>query len=88
MIDTIDAEDAWWPPTFKPEGFSRTRFAWWMTAEESQSTRFSTSRSTANSVVVRGPVTGLVIMRTPFTDISDAQNSSTTVAQLKNVASA
>jgi hypothetical protein len=24
---TIDALDAWWPPTFTPERFSRTRFA-------------------------------------------------------------
>jgi hypothetical protein len=27
MIDTIDADDAWWPPTFIPPGLGRTRFA-------------------------------------------------------------
>jgi len=26
-IDTIDAHEAWWPPTFSPDGFGRTRFA-------------------------------------------------------------
>jgi len=27
MIVTSDADDAWWPPTFTPEGLGRTRFA-------------------------------------------------------------
>ncbi|WP_372348463.1 hypothetical protein [Streptomyces sp. KL116D] len=22
MIDTIDAHDAWWPPTFSPDGYA------------------------------------------------------------------
>jgi len=34
---TIDALEVWWPPTFRPAGFGRTRFAW--------STRRSTSRA-------------------------------------------
>ena len=28
MIDTIDALEAWWPPTFRPDGLGRTRLAW------------------------------------------------------------
>ena len=28
MIDTIEAQEAWWPPTFNPVGLGRTRFAW------------------------------------------------------------
>jgi len=27
MIETIDADEAWWPPTFIPAGLGRTRFA-------------------------------------------------------------
>ena len=27
MIDTIDADDAWWPPTFTPDDVRRTRLA-------------------------------------------------------------
>jgi len=27
MIETIDDDDAWWPPTFMPSGLGRTRFA-------------------------------------------------------------
>jgi hypothetical protein len=29
---TIDALEVWWPPTFRPAGFGRTRFAWSTTA--------------------------------------------------------
>ena len=32
MMLTIDADDAWWPPTFTPEGVSRTLLAWWIDA--------------------------------------------------------
>lgn len=70
MIDTIDAEDAWCPPTLRPDGFGRTRFAWWIIAVDSQSTRFSISRSTPYScavspVVRRGLVAGPVIVVKP-----------------------
>ena len=38
MIDTIDADEAWWPPTFIPGGLGRTRLAWWMIAVDTHST--------------------------------------------------
>ncbi len=39
MIATIDADDAWWPPTFTPEAVARTLLAWWTMLVASQSTR-------------------------------------------------
>src|SRR4051794_23200433 len=45
MIDTIEADDAWCPPTLSPAGFGRTRLAWSMIAADSHRTPFSTSRS-------------------------------------------
>jgi hypothetical protein len=48
MIDTIDAQDAWWPPTLSPDGFGRTRFASWMIAVDSHSTRRSISRNASS----------------------------------------
>ena len=48
MIETIEAEDAWWPPTLTPEGLGRTRFARWTMAVDNQSTRSWTSRSTSS----------------------------------------
>ncbi len=45
MIETIDAEDAWCPPTFIPPGLGRTRFAWSMIAVDSHSTWRSISLS-------------------------------------------
>ena len=47
MIDTIEADDAWWPPTFTPDGVARTRFAWWTMLVASQSTLDSTAASVA-----------------------------------------
>ena len=32
ISDTIDALDAWWPPTLTPERFGRTWLAWWTIA--------------------------------------------------------
>ncbi len=52
ISDTIDALDAWWPPTFTPERFGRTRLAWWTIEVASQRTRRSTSASTARSSFV------------------------------------
>src|SRR5918995_5671483 len=46
---TIDALEAWCPPTFTPERFTRTRLAWWTIEVASQSTRRWTSSSTARS---------------------------------------
>ena len=51
MIETIDAEDAWCPPTFIPPGLGRTRFAWWMIAVDSQSTWRSISPSAPSLLV-------------------------------------
>ncbi|WP_216858424.1 hypothetical protein [Actinomadura verrucosospora] len=64
MIDTIDADDAWCPPTFSPDGLGRTRLAWWIIALASQRTRSSTSPSTAYppSAGIR-PASGLLISR-------------------------
>jgi Lrp/AsnC family leucine-responsive transcriptional regulator len=39
MIDTIDADDAWCPPTFTPDDVFRTRLAWWMIDVASHSAR-------------------------------------------------
>ena len=55
MIVTIEALDAWCPPTFSPAGLGRTRLAWSTIAVDSHSTRCSTSRSAA-SVSVRTSV--------------------------------
>ena len=52
---TIDALDAWWPPTFSPVGLGRTRLAWWMIAVASHSTRCSTVFSTTSSSAREGP---------------------------------
>ena len=49
MMSTIDAEDAWWPPTFTPLVFGRVRLAASTIAADSQSTRLATSRSTSGS---------------------------------------
>ena len=51
MIDTIDADEAWCPPTLSPPGFGRTRLAWSMIAVASHSTRSSTARSAASRSV-------------------------------------
>ncbi|MCH7907453.1 MAG: hypothetical protein IIB26_08480 [Chloroflexi bacterium] len=34
-----EADEAWWPPTFEPSALSRTLFAQWMIAVDSQRTR-------------------------------------------------
>ena len=49
MSDTIEALDAWWPPTFTPERFGRTWLAWWTIAVASHSTRRCTPSRTASS---------------------------------------
>ena len=53
MIETIDADEAWCPPTFIPPGLGRTRFAWSMIAVDSHSTWRSISPS-----VSRAPACG------------------------------
>src|SRR4051794_12113185 len=53
MSDTIEALDAWWPPTFTPLRFSRTRFAWWTMLVASHSTRRWTRSSVSRSTSVR-----------------------------------
>lgn len=62
MIDTMDADEAWCPPTLSPEGFARTRFAWWVIADDSQSTLLSTSRRTPKSSWVSGGVVAGLLM--------------------------
>ena len=41
MIETIEAEDAWWPPTFTPSAFGRRWLAWWIIQLESHNSRCS-----------------------------------------------
>src|SRR4051812_44351270 len=62
---TIDALDAWWPPTFTPERFSRTRLAWWTIAVASQSTRRWTASSVSRSGAARG-CDGAVVVGIPL----------------------
>src|SRR3954451_23359040 len=50
ISDTIDALEAWWPPTLIPLGFGRTRLAWWTMAVASHSTRRWTASRTSRSV--------------------------------------
>ena len=50
MIETMDALEAWWPPTLSPLGLGRTRLAWSTVAVASHSTRCSTSRRTSSAV--------------------------------------
>src|SRR5581483_6997404 len=47
MMLTIDADDAWWPPTFTPEALGRTLLAWWTWLAASHSTRRWTRSSTS-----------------------------------------
>src|SRR6476661_287434 len=63
MTLTIDADDAWWPPTFTPEGVVRTRFAWCTIDVASHSTRrCSASRtSSEGSVAVSGGAASVLI---------------------------
>src|SRR4051794_7629809 len=49
MIDVIEAEDAWCPPTLTPDGVTRTLFAQWTMLVASQRIRVSIERSTSRS---------------------------------------
>src|SRR4051794_12683318 len=53
ISDTIEALEAWWPPTFTPLRFSRTRLAWWTMLVASHSTRRWTRSSVCRSTSVR-----------------------------------
>src|SRR5918999_5698300 len=64
---TIDALDAWCPPTFTPERFSRTRLAWWTIAAESHSTRRSMDLSVSRSGAAGGG-DGRVVVFEPLMD--------------------
>src|SRR6185312_15031131 len=65
MIVTIDALDAWCPPTFRPDGLGRTRFAWWIIAVDSHSTRRSTSLRTAIGAGGAGRSGAVLVMCSP-----------------------
>ena len=49
MMSTIDALDAWWPPTLTPVSLGRPRLAASTIAADSHSTRRAISRSTPSS---------------------------------------
>jgi hypothetical protein len=67
MIETIDAHEAWCPPTFSPLGLGRMRLAWWIIAVEVHSTCAAISSSASpleaafrkfsgeRAVVIRSP---------------------------------
>jgi hypothetical protein len=38
MMVASEAEEAWWPPTFRPSAFGRMWLAWWMVQDDSHST--------------------------------------------------
>ena len=46
MMSTIEALEAWWPPTLTPEWLARPALAASTIAAESHSTRLAISRST------------------------------------------
>jgi hypothetical protein len=54
MTDTIDALEAWWPPTLMPSWLGRSWLALSMMRVASHSTRCSISRSVAMSTEVSG----------------------------------
>jgi hypothetical protein len=58
MIDTIEAQDAWWPPTFSPLGLGRIRLAWWIIAVESHNTRAAMVSSGSAALTVGPPEPG------------------------------
>src|SRR5688500_9219311 len=68
MSDTIDALDAWWPPTFTPDGLGRTRLAWWTIAAASHSTRRWIDSSVSRSVA---PVSSAVSATAAASHFSD-----------------
>src|SRR5581483_11895960 len=45
MTVASDAQEAWWPPTFRPSRLGRRWLAWWIVQDESHSTLRSSSRS-------------------------------------------
>ena len=52
LIETIDAHEAWCPPTFSPLGLGRMRLAWWIIAVDVHSTCAAISSSTSPEVAV------------------------------------
>ena len=57
MIDTMEAHDAWWPPTLMPSGLSRRWLAVWIVHEASQRIfRSSAFRISASSRMNAAPV--------------------------------
>src|SRR5918996_569283 len=62
---TIDALEAWCPPTFTPERFSRTRLAWCTIAADSHSTRRSMALSVSRSGAAGGG-DGCVVVGEPL----------------------
>ena len=65
MIDTIEAQEAWWPPTFtSPSSFSRRWLALCTIQEDSQSRRCSMDFSASKSVIAKSPVLAVCAGRT------------------------
>ncbi len=48
MMVASEAEEAWWPPTFRPSVFSRRWLALWIVQLASHSTFFSSSRKVSS----------------------------------------
>src|SRR3569833_3008478 len=64
MMLTMEAEEAWWPPTFTPEGVRRTRVAWWTMLVASHSTLRWTASRTSRSMPVCA-LTGRIAQTVP-----------------------
>ena len=50
MIVASDADDAWWPPTFRPSSLSRMWLALWIVHDDSHSTLRSSSDENVQSI--------------------------------------
>src|SRR5690349_6241353 len=69
MMSTMEAEDAWWPPTFTPPGFGLPWFAASTMAVESQRTRVATSRRTFNCTALTHEPSGSAVLVASLSDV-------------------
>ncbi|MBB5873511.1 hypothetical protein F4553_006945 [Allocatelliglobosispora scoriae] len=81
MIEIIEAQEAWWPPTLRPLGLGRTRLAWCTIAVESQSTRSEISRRASSCAAAGVGVVKIVLVM----DASRARVSSGVPATLNGI---
>src|SRR4051794_26917777 len=65
MMVASEADEAWWPPTFRPSALDLTWLAWWMVHDDSH----RTFRASAESIWRR--VGSIAIMASPEVTTSD-----------------